>query len=319
MRARAHPARARRAGAAPPATALAALLALGLLAGCAQAPPPGDDPRLLVAALQWPSLAVKTTPTEPNEATGDIRVTWQGGVFAVAADVEPQLRHRMVVQGRTAYVNQVPGMGWTRFGLDDPVPANSPRLVLWDLPRLASDPSAQVAAVQEGDRLNATVTVEVRTWRGPATLRTEVGAVGGKVVWARQTTPFDPETPFLFRFDGTPFPFPAAVPAASRTVLEVNSGLAAAQATHRDVILLVKDYQRTHACQVPDEPSADSLRVELLTGRKEWPDNAYTLEPLSAGDRPGDFGWTKRGPTDATYVGWGWDGALVSQTYGPNC
>lgn len=297
----------------------ACLLATALLAGCGAPPAADDDPRRLVSGLEWPTLSVKTTPSEPHELTGAIQVTWKDGLFAIAAEAEPQLRHRMVVSGRDVYVNQVEGMGWTRFTLDQGVQPNSPRLALWDLPRLAADPAARVEATTAGTTLNATVTVDVDTWRGPATLRTEVGAVAGRVVWARQETAFDAESPFTFRFDGKAFPFTPAVPPGARTVAEVNVGIGPAQAGHRDVILLLKDYQKTHACQVPDEPSPESLRLELLTSQKEWPANAYTGEPLAAGDRPGDFGWTRRGASDATYVGWGWDGALVSQTFGSNC
>jgi hypothetical protein len=301
------------------AMTVVAVVAAVVVAGCGAPAPGGDDPRSLVAALAWPTLSVKTTPSEPHELTGAIQVAWQDGLFAIAAEAEPQLRHRMVVQGKDVYINQVPGMGWTRFTLAEGVQPNSPRLVLWDLPRLAADPAAQVEATQDGDTLNATVTVEVQTWRGPATLRTEIGAVAGRVVWARQETAFDAEAPFTFRFDGKPFPFAPAVPEGARTVAQVNAGIGPAQAGHRDVILLLKEYQKTHACQVPDEPSPESLRIELLTSQKEWPANAYTGQPLAAGDRPGDFGWTKRGASDATYVGWGWDGALVSQTFSATC
>ena len=298
---------------------LAMAVVATLLAGCGAPPPDGNGPRSLVAALEWPTLSAKTTPSEPHEVTGAIQVTWKDGLFAIAAETEPQLRHRMVVSGQDVYVNQVPGMGWTRFRLADAVQPNNPRLVMWDLPRLVSDPEAQINATVDGETLNATVTVQVETFRGPGTVRTEIGAVGGRVVWARQETALDAEAPFTFRFDGKAFPFTPAVPQGAKTVVEVNAGIGPSQAGHRDVILLLKDYQKTHACQVPDEPSPESLRLELLTSQKEWPDNAYTGQPLTPGDRPGDFGWIKRGASDATYVGWGWDGALVSQTFGPNC
>ena len=303
-----------------PGLAVAALLVtVTAAAGCGEpaADPVGD--RELVASLRWPTMTVRTTPNEPHEATRPIQASWPPGTFAIWAEAEPELRHRMVVRDGVVYYNQVAGMGWTRFGLDDLVPANSVRLVLWDLPKALADPAMTLYANQTGNVLNVTAVGTLDTPRAPIPVRIEVGAVDGMVVWARESSASASEAPFTFRYDGIALPFDPVVPAGARPLAEVNERNQAAHRGHVDVIKLLQAYARNHACQMPDRPSKDSLALEMLAAGKTWPTNAFTGQELAVGSTPGDMGWTKSGPMDAQYIGWGWDGALVSQAFTPTC
>ena len=299
------------------ALALAALLLLPLAgAGCSDPGTDGDG-RAAVEALQWPTLAVRTTPAEAFETTGPIQVSWPPGMVAIFAEREPSLRPHMVRVGDTVYVNSQPGMGWTQFPITSQAPVNSPRMVAWDLPRVLA--GMDVNVTRSGTTLNVTAHGTVVTAQGSAPVSIEVGAVDGKVVWARLSSTTMAEAPFTFRYDGTPLPFTPAAHPEARTIPDVATRNQAGALGHADVIKLLQAYARNHGCAVPDKPSPDSLAIELLASNKKWPDNAFTGAPLAVGSQPGDIGWTKSGPTDANYIGWGWDGALVTQGFRATC
>lgn len=298
--------------------AVAALL-FAALAGCSADPEQARSPRELAAGLSWPTLTVHTTPAEAFEATRPIHVTWQPGTFAIWAEAEADLRHRMVVTGRDVFYNQVAGMGWTRFSLDDRVAPNSPRLVLWDLREALAAPSMDLTVNETGNLLTFTATGTLATSQGKLPVRIDLGAVDGRVAWARLESEYAMEAPFTFRDEGTPFPFDPVVPQVSLPYGEATTRNVVANSGHVTVIKLLQEYARNHACTVPDEPSPESMRLELLASGKEWPRNAFTDEPLRTGSGSGDMGWSKKGPSEANYVGWGWDGALVSQTYTAAC
>jgi len=180
------------------------LLAGTLLSGCSSAPDSSaQDGKAAAAALHWPALTVHTTAAEPLEASGPIQVTWAPGLFAIWATREADLGRKTVVQGATAYVT-IADMGWTQFDVDAGIDANrlSNRLLLWDLPAVLAADGMAVKAVAAGTALNLTADGTIA--RG-LTIHLEVGAVGGTVVWARETAPGGRESPFTFVADGAAF------------------------------------------------------------------------------------------------------------------
>lgn len=296
---------------------LACVAVLPLLAAGCSGPGPAESDRAAVEALHWPTLNVRTTPAEAFDETRPIQVSWQPGLTAIWAEREPSLRPRMVRSGDTVYVNSNAGMGWTQFGIDDQAPINSDRLQVWDLPRVLA--ASEIQVTRSGSVLNVTAQGEVKTVHGSAQVTVEVGALAGQVIWARLSSPTIAEAPFTFRYDGVPLPFTPAPHPEARTLADVSARNQVAATGHADVITLLKDYARNHGCAVPDKPTSDSLAIELLAANKKWPDNAFTGAPLAVGNQPGDIGWTKSGPTDANYTGWGWDGALVTQGFRATC
>jgi hypothetical protein len=268
-----------------------------------------------LAGLRWPDITVHVTPGEPFEVPRPIQLRWVDGTFAIASEGEPDLRTRSVLRDGVAYVNQDEGMGWTRFGLDEKVPENTARFVLLDFPRLVTWPGLMVNATRSGPWLNATVagSVEAMGIRLPVLL--DLVTYGGEVRSGRLDSAAGVEAPYRFLAAETPFPFEPVPPESSLPSQEARNGNLAAHAGHVRLIRLIQNYTRTHAGLVPDEPSPESMQVELLTAGHPWPTNPFTGRPMAAGDRPGDFGWTKRGPREALYVGWGWDGALVSNSF----
>lgn len=299
------------------AAAALALLPILLLAGCSgPTAPPAGDPRAAVAALQWPTLSVHTTPSEPAERAGTNIVTWGAGTFAVYSQSEADLSRKSVVASGGAVYTTDNDVGWTRAEFGRSIRL-SPRLILWDLQTVLADPGVHVEVRPEGDVLNATATgrMESRGWD----VAVQLGAVAGRVTWAREEAQVGRESPFTFRAEGAAFPFPPVAPPAFRDESEVGALNDRARAAHVQVIQLIQAYARNHAGTVPDEPSPSSMALELAASGQPWPDNPFTDRPLAKGDGPGDFVWAKCGPFDALYGGRGFDSYLVSQTFRSSC
>lgn len=299
----------------------ATLLVAAPFAGCTEAPTGSLDGREALAALSWPTLRVHTTPSEPFESTGPIQVTWSGALFAVWAAVEPDLNRRSVVEGGEVYTNDQSGMGWTRQGLDEGMRSSrlSNRLALWNLPALLADPAFTVEGERSGAATNLTAAGKLQVGGRSMEVRVEVGAVGNEVVWVRETSQQARESPYTFRKDPEPFPFPVVRPANAMTTGEAAEGNLRAQSDHTFVVQMLRDHAFRSGGAVPDEPSPSSLAVELLASGKPWPRNAFTGASLAVGHGSGDIGWRKCGANDGAYTGWGWDSAVVFQSFGGGC
>lgn len=296
---------------------LAALLLALPLSGCS-----GGDPDRAAAldGLRFPAtMTVQTTPDDPFEAVADLRVTWQEGrdrVFAIASEGEGDLARRSIVAGPSAYTSNQ-GIAWTRHAWPQSLGLVSARLLLWDLPALAQDPALAMAVTETAEGRNLTFAGTLVRGVREYPLRLELGVRGDEVVWARLDAPAGRESPFTFR-PAEGFPFPAQVPAASRTPDEASTGDRASHTAHAQVIALIQDYRRTRGT-LPPEPSAEEMRLQLLASGDDWPRNAFDGTPLANRRASGHFEWTRCGAQDGDYRGLGHDGVLVRQAFGQGC
>lgn len=296
--------------------AIALLLVLPL-AGCATSPAAGRDAAL--GPLHFPTMAVQATPDDPFEQPGDIRVAWQDGLFAIASEGEGDLARRSVVDadaGSAYTTNQ--GLAWTRHSWPASLGTVSARLLLWDLRTLAEDPALDLEATAnpEGRNLTFAGTVERAGRAYPVHL--ELGVRGDEVTWALLDAPMARESPFTFRPDARPFPFPVQVPAASRTPAEVSEGERASHPGHVQILGWIQDYLRTRGT-LPPEPTPDELRLQVLASGRPWPTNPFDGTPVEDRHASGHFEWVRCGDRDGDYRGLGHDGILLQQVFGVGC
>jgi hypothetical protein len=293
---------------------LAALLLAVPLSGCSGA----DSGReAALGSLRFPAtMRVATTPDDPFEAVGDLRVAWQGTVFAIASEGEGDLARRSVVDGALAYTTNQ-GIAWTRHPWPESLGTVSARLLLWNVRALAEDPALAMTVEDTAEGRNLTFAGTLVRGVREYPVRLELGVRGDDVVWARLDAPAGRESPFTFRpVEG--FPFPAQAPAASRTPDEASTGERASHPSHVQILGWIQDYRQTRGT-LPPEPSPDALRLQLLASGKEWPRNAFDGQPIANRRASGHFEWTRCGDQDGDYRGLGHDGILVQQVFGAGC
>lgn len=298
-----------------------AALALVILAGCASPGRPLTGARAELAALQWPQLDVLTTPSEPNEARGVVRIGWHGTLFGVQSATEADLPHRAVVDGETAYISFT-GLGWVKAnlqaGLADRSLSN--RLLLWDLKALAQDPGITITAahgVEGRSYYNGTGTFVRSGSSMPITVQWI--ARDGNLVSARLNSSAGREAPFQFEVAATPLAFEVTVPNESKERGEVAQKDALANTAAVQVYHLVKEYADARQGLVPDTVDSQSLQVELVRSSQSWPTNPYSSQPIADRLAHGDFVWTKCGPRDARFAPSGWDSLLFTASFGKGC
>jgi hypothetical protein len=304
------------------------LLLSTVLAGCSTPPAPTSTPepdaKAAVMTLVWPTLDLTTTPTEV-EVRGYIYVAWSGPLFAVAAEREADLPKQAIGAGDTEYTTNF-GMGWTQWNVTRDVGAGllSPRVAVWDVKTIAADSGVGFVATRAGSVLNATGD---GTWRAAGrsyTVHLEVGAQGGRVVWARLTAPEARESPFTLRETQATFPFTIALPTHALPFAQAAAGKQAAIAGHDMINALISNYTAHHAGQLPQRLTPDptdpqSLGVELVASGKPWPDNAFGDGPMRDAMASGHFSWTLCGSNVGRYDGWGWDGEVKYVPYNGDC
>jgi hypothetical protein len=295
------------------------LLVLPLLAGCSgdpTGPRAGDH---AVAALDFSvPLDVLTTPDEPNEVRGFLRVGWSGDAMAIESESEPDLARRTVVEDGKAYTSAT-GMGWVVQDLGPALGSRlSTRIVLWDLQALLQDPGLHREVHEQGDAVNLTLAgrtgpedrLEVEAW---------VLTRAGLIVEAWLDSPQGREGPYRFTPSGGPLAFPVEVPATAMPLRDVQEKDSRSYGTHGQVIGLVRDYASRRAGVLPDRLDPETLQVELLASGKAWPDGAYDGQPVRDSEASGHFSWTRCTLSDGLYVGYGWDGAVLSERFGAGC
>ncbi|HLF16703.1 MAG TPA: hypothetical protein VI796_04645 [Candidatus Thermoplasmatota archaeon] len=301
----------------PPLVALLAVAA-SALSGCSSGGT-GDDALDVVAGIDWSqALDVATTPSEPNELRGLVRVAWSDVGFAIESEREQDLAHRTIVTADAAYTT-MGGMGWVRYGLDQ-IGGRGPltnRLFLWDLRLLLHDPG--VALTSEATTAGSTVVHAVGTLEGHGLdVDLTVTVQGNLITDARLTSPQGREAPFAFH-PASKLSFPVAVPSPVKPLAEVLDGDARATAAHLTLMGLVESYADNHGGLLPERLDPDTLRLELLTAGADWPDNAYTGDAMADRAGSGGFQWRRCALTDGLYTGHGWDAGLVTQGFGDAC
>ncbi|HJQ92799.1 MAG TPA: hypothetical protein VJ874_00780, partial [Candidatus Thermoplasmatota archaeon] len=275
-----------------------------LLAGCSSAPPAPP-----AAEMQWTPMAVELTSLQPPELLGTYHLAWREGRFGVLAEDVAGLPQHAVVEGSLLSTSAL-GQSWVRFPLAE-YQATHPlaiRYTLWDLPRLldsAPDSSGS------GDVLTASLDLDAS---GDRETRLELRKESGRIVWGRVETPLDPEAPFTFtREDPHPFPM---VPEPSLEPLPADEGDARAQAGHQVLLGWIKE-SRGLLGAYPEEVNPETLLLQSFN--QEWPTSPYDGKPMADVEQEGHFQWDRCSPEDATFVGLGWDGAILEESFGKGC
>jgi hypothetical protein len=291
------------------------------LAGCSGVDQQPDRGEGLAAALDFSQpMDVATTPDEPNEFRGFLRVGWGAqGALAIESESEPDLARRTIAVGDDLFTTAT-GMGWVAQPLANAVEEGrvSNRLVLWDLRGLLSGGDLDVDVVEEGDRLHITG----RGMTGPGKeleVTLDLVALGTTIESAEVDSPQGREGPFHFRPATGPMAFAAAPPSVSRSLAEVRSLDGTAYEAHAQVIQLVQDYAAKRAGVLPDRVDPSTLNVELLASGGSWPKGAYDGQAVHDGVESGHFTWTRCGVADGLYLGYGWDGPVITQSFGAGC
>jgi hypothetical protein len=262
-------------------------------------------------------LAVETTPGESEEHRGALQVAWSADGFAVSSESEPDLAHRSLVFGNDAYTSGQ-GMGWLHVPLASAVQSGtvSNRLVLWDLRAILRDGGVRLAVqgLQGGSRVQADGTVQ------GLEVHLDMTVLDGRIQEAHLASPQARESPFTFRpAAGVDVGFAIERPALSKEKAEVDAANPLSQSGHAQVVQWIRAYAQKRAGLVPDQVDAQALSVEVVASGKGWPTNAYDGSPLANREESGHFSWKKCGSQDGRYVGYGWDGALLVQSFGRGC
>lgn len=283
---------------------LAAALAALALPGCSSAPPapPAGD-------LQWSPMAVELTSLQPPELLGQYHLAWREGRFGVLAEGVAGLPQHGVVEGPILSTSTL-GQAWVRFPLAE-YQATHPmaiRYTLWDLPTLLD---AAPDASESGGVLTASLDLDGKDGRETSL---ELRKEAGRIVWGRVETTLDPEAPFTFtREDPHPFPM---VPEPSLEPLPADDGDARARAGHEVLLGWIRE-SRALLGSYPAEVNPDTLLLQAFN--EEWPASPYDGKPMADIEQEGHFQWDRCSAEDATFVGLGWDGAILEESFGKGC
>lgn len=291
---------------APPIVlATLASLATLLMAGCTSAPPAPA-----ASEMQWSPMTVEMTNLSPTPLLGTYHLAWREGRFGILAEDVPGVPQHAVVEGPVLSTSTL-GQSWIRFLLAD-YQATHPfavRYTLWDLPRLLD--SATDASESADGVLTASLDLDGIDGRET---RLELRKEAGRIVWARVETPLDPQAPFVFtREDPHPFPM---VPEPSLEPLPASDRDARARAGHEVILAWIRE-SRDLLGSYPAEVNPDSLLLQSFN--QEWPSSPYDGKPMADVEQEGHFQWDRCSAEDATFVGLGWDGAILEQSFGKGC
>jgi len=291
------------------AWALLLLLAAGL-SGCAHGGAGGRGGA--VPALDFVPMSLETVPLEPAEGRGVIALAWDAGRMAVATHNEGGMPAQAVRDGATLYTTQA-GMGWTRWDLDA-YTVSSPRgfrYIVWDLPALLAH-----ATVTSASPTRFTATAPVTVSGRASEVAIAVNHTGPAIADAQLRTPLDPESPFTLRPLGHALPFAAAVPSPARPADEVARLDGAARDGQARILGWIQSY-KDQTGRLPQDVSADGLVVQRLG--QPWPSDPYDGKPMANQVASGHFQWLRCSDADASFHGFGWDGAPLNQDYGTGC
>ena len=286
---------------------VALVIAAASLAGCAG----GGSEHASVPFLELGTMELKTTPVEAFEATGPIRLTWHGGLFAAFVALEDRMDHFVVVQGGDVFSSNLQ-MGWVHH----PLPAYTElnrnyRYLVWDVATLL----AHVESVEATpDGFQAVANIQVGD--APTTVRLTVSHAGAQVSRIIIETGLDPESPYTLAPSSAALPFDVRVPAGAKEADDVVAGDTAARSGHAQIIGWIRQY-KAQIGRVPDTVDANTLAVQRLGAA--WPQNPYAQRDMQNARVSGDFTWARCSDQDASYIGWGWDGSPVGDSFGRGC
>src|SRR6185369_13147329 len=68
---------------------------------------------------------------------------------------------------------------------------------------------------------------------------------------------------------------------------------------------------------LPQDVSSQGLAVQRLD--KPWPTDPYDGQPMRNQLASGEFGWSWCSGQDASFHGYGWDGAPLNEDFGRGC
>ncbi|MCA1819708.1 MAG: hypothetical protein LC620_06645 [Halobacteriales archaeon] len=285
------------------------LCAVPALAGCASQSGPGPA---AVPALHFPPMDLATIPLEPFEARGILRVAWEGGLMGVQTQREGGMPRFAVRQGDTLFTTQAQ-MGWTQWPLPEYAASQLRgfRYLAWDVPQLL----AHATRVSDsGGLLQASATYQVGERAVEATV--EVEHDGAEVRKAVVTTPEDPESPYTLTPAPAGLEFPLQVPAPVRTAAEVQDLDAKAREGHVAILRWIETY-RQQLGRLPQDVSDQGLAVQHVGS--PWPASPYDGAPMRSHVASGHFQWRYCSAQDASFSGFGWDGAPLNQGFGRGC
>lgn len=280
------------------------------LAGCAgDSPGPGSA---AVPELHFPPMDLATVPLEPFEARGIMRVAWEGGLMGVQTQREAGMPRFAIRQGDTLFTTQAQ-MGWTQWALADHVAAHlrGYRYLAWNVPDLL----ARATEVSDsGGHLEARSTFRVGARTATATLVVE--HEGGEVRRAVVTTPEDPESPYTFTPAPAGLDVPLRVPERARPVAEVQELDARAREGHVAILGWIQKH-KDQLGRLPQDVSDQGLAVQHVGA--PWPASPYDGAPMRSQVASGHFEWRYCSDRDASFSGFGWDGAPLNQSFGRGC
>ncbi len=278
-----------------------------LLGGCSDA---GGGASTRVPELDWQPMALVTVPLEPWEARGTIQVAWSGDLMGVYTRGEGGMPAMAIRDGDALYTSQT-GMGWTSWDLASYVEQQGRgfRYLAWDAPALLSD--GRVSATP--GQVHAGSSFQMHGKDIEAVVA--VNHSGTQVTQVVIDTPADPESPFTLTPLLKPFPFDVAIP-LSKTPADIEHLNAQARDGHTSILAWIKDY-RAKFGSLPQDVSAQGLALQRLN--EPWPTNPYDSQPMRNEQASGHFAWNWCSAQDASFHGYGWDGAPLNEDFGLAC
>lgn len=262
------------------------------------------------AGLEWPSMAVRSTPMDAFDLPGEAHVAWRNGRMGVLAGSMPGLPAHAVVDGPRLATSDL-GQAWTTWSLADFQAANpfAVRYTLWDLPRLAA---GEDLSPDETGHVLLELDIDARDG---ADSSLDLTIVGSHVESAVLSTTLDAGAPFTFTQEQVrPIPLDAS---PSMEPQPVSAGDALAMRGHETLLGWIRGYQDLTG-MAPETVTPESLVVQRrLTA--DWPVSPYDGEPLRHDGPMGHFQWARCSAEDATFTGLGWDGAVVVEAFGAGC
>ena len=266
-------------------------------------------------------MNVATTPTEAEEFRGFIRIGWSADGFGIDSQTEPDLTKWTVVENGTAYTTNT-GMGWTHRPLEEVGAGRnkmSTRLLLWDLRSLLQDPALQQVVEEVG--MEVVYRVSGITVQHGQQLEVDLRVVArdGVIRSAHLESPNGRESPYTFSPSRDEMRFKIKAPEESLDPPAIQTGDVDAYQGHTLLIQMIKDFQTTRAGYLPETLTPDTMQLELARRGGQWPASPYDGEAMRSVALSGHFQWQRCQPQDGKLVGLGWDGLVISQTFGKGC
>jgi hypothetical protein len=289
---------------------LANLLLLAGLSGCV-GNDSGDAPGFTVG---WSDLEVRTTPLESFEQAGTNLVRFGEDVTFIYVEREDGMHRYAILDGHRLLVSNFL-QGFTEYALEDYPSFRTYRYQLWD----ANGVLDQSNVIREVDENTTVVHSSMSTPQGNDEVTLTFDFDGPNLRSLRMDTGLDPESPYTFTPATQPFPkgFGVEMPTNVLSPQEVDEKDELARAGHVEIIQWIDAYV-SQTGSTPENVDESTLRLQMgLSG--QWPTNPYNDQDMARSEQSGDFRWLRCSGSDATYLGYGWDGSPIGTSYGRGC